>query len=384
MTKQNTIVIIGGGYAGINLIDAMKKEKLNKDSKIILIDKHPYHFKKVKLFKAIVDDDFSNLQIPFQKYCNEGIEFIQGEVKAVANKEQKLKILNETGEFIEVKYDQLVIAVGSVIREVNKEFGGITLSSVQNARTIRQKLLEQIKFGKSKLRVTVIGGGITGIESSAEIIKWLKAEAEKRGIQDSNVEVILINDQKRLLTDLPEKISRKLESKLKNLGVKTFHDRKADRFDNGILYFKDGSQIDSDYCIWTVGIKPHPSLGDIGFPLTTNGKLLTDSSYRLLNCQNIYTIGDCAHIVDSRSGEEAGMTCKEAISQAKRLSKIIKADLNGLSADEHKSYPSLYCIGLGPTDGFIWAQKWGIDFVLSGRIGAKVREYTWNIASSVD
>src|SRR5207249_2787133 len=87
--------------------------------------------------------------------------------------------------------------------------------------------------------------------------------------------------------------------------------------------------------------------------------------------------GDCVHVVDPISGKAAAMSCKEAISQAQRLSKIMKAHLLGFQANSHQTYPDFLCIGLGPKDGFVWAQKWGVDFVLSGKLAEKIRRLTF-------
>ncbi|WP_163100235.1 NAD(P)/FAD-dependent oxidoreductase [Peribacillus alkalitolerans] len=383
MKKQQTIVIIGGGYAGINAIDALKKEKFNKDYRIVLIDKQPNHFKKVKLFKGIVDEDFSELFIPFSNYCTDGVEFLQGELKAVNHEKQKIEVLDVNGEMIHLHYDLMIMTLGSVIKEVNPIYGGTTLSSLQNARKIRQDLLNELS-DKSKLRISIIGAGITGIETSAEIATWLRNEAEQKGLKASDVEIYLLNQHDRLMLDIPEKVSRNLEKRLKNSGVTTIHHINAHKFENSKIYYNEGSEMASDYCIWTVGMQPHPCLQDLGLPLMDHGKLLIDSWYRLKGCKNIYSIGDCAHIVDSSTGQVAGMTCKEAVAEAKSLAKIIKADLAGYGIEGHKAYPSLYCIGLGPTDGFFWAQKWGMDFVLTGKLGVKMRDFTWNIASLVN
>ena len=72
MKNEKTIVVIGGGYAGINLIEALKKEfheELKRSIRIILVDKNTFHFKKVKLFKGIVNENLSNLNVPLKHYC---------------------------------------------------------------------------------------------------------------------------------------------------------------------------------------------------------------------------------------------------------------------------------------------------------------------------
>jgi NADH dehydrogenase len=384
MKNKKTMVVVGGGYAGINLIAAMKKEfhsELKKNLRIILIDKNSFHFKKVKLFKGIVNENVSDLHVPLKHYCGSVIEFIQGELKAVDREDKKIQINSKDGEIIHLDYDKLILAVGSVLREVDSLRGGITLNNLKTAQYIRQHLLEQMDSPKPKLRLAIAGSGITGIETAAEVVSWLEDETEKAGIKPKSIELFLINNKKRLLSEVPVKISKRLENRLIKQGIQLLHNKKAEKFLDGKVLFQDNSVLEVDACVWTVGVKPHSCLLELGLALTEHGKIKIDSWYRLIDSKNIYAIGDCVHAVDPISGTAAGMSCKEAISQAQQLVKIIRADIQGFQANTHRTYPNLLCIGLGPNDGFVWAQKWGIDFVLSGKLAEKIREYTWNIAS---
>jgi NADH:ubiquinone reductase (H+-translocating) len=165
------------------------------------------------------------------------------------------------------------------------------------------------------------------------------------------------------------------------MGIDLIHNKRAEKFIDGKIYLSDKSELEADVCVWTVGLKPHPSLLDLGLSLTDEGKIKVDSWYRLVEGENIYAIGDCVHVVDHINGMTAAMSCKEAISQAQRLAKIMKAHMNGYQGKAHRTYPDFLCIGLGPNDGFVWAQKWGVDFVFAGKLAEKVRRYTWNLAS---
>lgn len=384
MKNEKTIVVIGGGYAGINLIEALKKEfleELKRSIRIILVDKNTSHFKKVKLFKGIVNENVSNLNVPLKHYCGSEIEFIQGELTAVYPKEQTVHITREDGTLIHLDFDRLVLAMGSVLREVNSECGGITLNDLQNAQSIRQHLLGMMESPESKLRLAIVGSGVTGIETAAEVGSWLKNETKKEGMKQKSIEIFLINNKQRLLDEAPVKISERLENRLMRQGIHLMHNKKAEKFSDRKVVFSDKSELEADVCVWTVGLKPHPSLFDLGLSLTEQGKIKVDSWYRLIESENIYAIGDCVHVVDPISGKAAAMSCKEAISQAQRLSKIMKAHLQGFQANSHQTFPNFLCIGLGPNDGFVWAQKWGVDFVLSGKLAEKIREYTWNVAS---
>ncbi|WP_423409001.1 NAD(P)/FAD-dependent oxidoreductase [Heyndrickxia sp. MSNUG] len=383
MGSVKTIVVVGGGYAGINLIEALKKEfhrELKRNIRVILIDKNSFHFKKVKLFKAIVHENVADLSVPLKDYCGIDIEFIQGELAKIDPKKQTIHITVQDGTFNEIYYDQLVLAMGSVMREADSERGGLSLTSLERAKTIREQLLRKLESPETRLRLAIAGSGITGIETAAEVGTWLKEEAEKAGNKQKGIEIYLINDKQRLLNDVPVKISERIEGRLKKLGITVLHLKKAERFTDHTLYFSDLSHLDADLCIWTVGLKPHPDLWKLGLSLTEEGKIKVDAWYRASE-NNIYAIGDCVHVVDPTSGAAAGMSCKEAISQAQRLSKIMKAHIEESTAAPHQTYPKLLCIGLGPSVGMVWAQKWGIDFVLSGKMAGEIREYTWDLAS---
>lgn len=383
MANKKTIIVVGGGYAGINLIEAIKKDfhwELRENMRVILIDKHSFHFKKVKLFKGIVNDKVADLSVPLKDYCGTAIEFIQGELAKIDAKKQTIRIALQDGTFDDLYYDQLVLAIGSVVREADSNCGGLSMTSLESAKNIREQLLRKLKSPDINLRVVIAGSGITGIETAAEVGTWLKEEAEKAGNKQKSIEIYLINDKQRLVNDVPVKIGELIESRLRKLGIHVQHHKKAVRFAHHQLFFSDRSSLDADLCIWTVGLKPHPDLCKLGLSLTQDGKIKVDAWYHASE-RNIYAIGDCVHVVDPTSGAAAAMSCKEAISQAKRLSKIMKADLEGSTATPHQTYPDLLCIGLGPTDGVVWAKKWGMDFVLSGKMAERIREYTWSMSS---
>jgi NADH:ubiquinone reductase (H+-translocating) len=384
--EQKTLVIIGGGYAGINLIDQLRK-KYKKDAdrkiKIILIDKNAYHFRKVKLFKAIVEEETQELNVPFEHYHKGEFQFIQGEMNEICKDHQTITLVDSTGNLIDIHYDWLVITIGGILREVEPMCGGTSLCNVQHARKIRNDLLSIID-SKERLKVAVIGGGITGVETAAEINNWLKRVFINKGISPTNLEVYLIHNKESIGDNIPKAASKRLEEQLKKHGVQIIHQTKAQALLNDILYLENGIDLEMDYCIWTVGVQSNPCLYEWKLPLTKDGKIVVNDWYQVKNCNNIFAIGDCTHIVDPKCNEIAEMTCKEAISQAKRLVTIIRAAEHKRKVPVHQNYPKLYCIGLGPGDGFVWAKKWGMHFMLTGYMASKIRDYTWDMASLLD
>src|SRR5699024_8185231 len=104
-------------------------------------------------------------------------------------------------------------------------------------------------------------------------------------------------------------------------------------------------------------------------------------SYRVQGVTGLYSIGDCAHIIEPTNGKIDGNTCKEAIAQAERLGKIVLADIKRQPSPSHKGVIDFFCFSLGPEQGLVWMRKWGLNIVLTGRLGWWIRKKTWNLAS---
>ncbi|WP_341302822.1 FAD-dependent oxidoreductase [Lysinibacillus sp. FSL H8-0500] len=387
------IVILGGGFAGINLVNGLIKEfghSIGKDVKITLVDKNSFHFRKVLLFKMIIED--VQLKVPLTRYCTNGVEYLKGEVITIHHTQKAMTLKMEDEQNITFQFDYLVVALGSVVQKVSSSLGGITLSCMKAALDIRQKLQSHILLAKTEenkevrkslLSVAIVGGGITGIEAAAELTTWFKKEVQEAGLNSNEVEVILFDSKEHLLQGAPVKVSEKLVKELNRLGITIRVKTKVKQFEDSQILSVDGTTYKVGECIWTPGVKVNPFIQTLPFPLTKEHQILVTDTYSIQGYSNIFAIGDCARILDRKTNQVDGMTCKEAIPQAARLSKILKNEVYGNSHSiTHKAFPiKLYCISLGPDNGFVWVQKWGLDFIISGKMGARIREKTWDQAS---
>ncbi|MEH7352414.1 FAD-dependent oxidoreductase [Neobacillus drentensis] len=388
--KERTCIIIGGGYAGINAIKAIKKTMNGTPLRIILIDKQPYHLRKVLLFKPAAKGE--SITIPWSELFSDDICFLQGMVTGIKSEEKRLQYEDQKGNIHDINYDILVVAVGSVIRKPAHDQGGIALSDLNAATSIRQQwkanLLKATKETdkverQQLLTVAVAGAGISGIETSAELASIIRKEAGALGIDPTEIRIFLINGRDRLFPEGPAKVGRKLERALKENGVTVLHQCKAVQEKDGLLRMTGGKTLPVGLCVWTLGLLPNPVLRSFGLPLTSDGQVIVDASYRVEGVPGVYSIGDCAHIADPVSGRSDRMTCKEAIPQAVRLAKVIAADINNRPAPSHQAFMDLFCISLGPERGMVWIHQWGLDFLFTGKIGWKIRKFTWDSASLV-
>jgi len=390
--KTLTCIVIGGGYAGINAVKAIRKTLKGEENKrpirLILMDKNPFHFRKVLLFKPAVTNE--DIRIPLTQLFPEGVELVQATVTNIESGEKKINYLDVKGNEISMHYDILVVAVGSVVRQPDLAQGGIALASLEASHKIKETWRANLKKAvtttnareRQRLMTVAVGGaGISGIETSAELAHYVREDAQKLGLDPSAVRICLYNMNKSLFPDGPAKVGRKLERSLQSSGVTVKHGVKVLHEKEGVLTLSSGETMSVGLCIWTLGLLPNPMLRSIGLPITSDGYLIVDSSYRVQGAPGVYSIGDCARIVDPASGRADGKTCKEATAQATRLAKIVLADLEGRPAPVHKGFIDFFCFGLGPEQGMAWTHMWGMDFIFIGKLGWSLRKFTWNSAS---
>ncbi|EQB36322.1 MULTISPECIES: NAD(P)/FAD-dependent oxidoreductase [Virgibacillus] len=393
--KDLTCIIIGGGYAGLAALKAIKKkfrgmEKKGRRIRFVLIDKQPGHLRKLRLFRPTTAEE--EIMIPWKQLLLEGFEFVQGTVTSVNSRGKRIRYTNAIGNEARICYDLLVVAVGSTVRRLNAEQGGIALIEPQAAEDIREHWRTNLRKAvderdpeerKRLMTITVAGAGISGIETSAELALAMRKEAATLRLNSADISVYLLNAQERLPPEGAEKVGRKLDQKLSQCGVTVLHNRKAMREETGIVMLNNGDYLAAGLCIWTIGLMPNPVLQGMGLPLTTEGQVLVDECYRVQGMPDVYSIGDCARIIDPRTDKADQMTCLEAGMQGIRLGKIVMADLEDRPAPIHKSVKSnmdYFNIGLGQ-NGFFWIRKWGLDMTMTGKVPGKIKNLVEDYAS---
>lgn len=171
--------------------------------------------------------------------------------------------------------------------------------------------------------IVVVGSGITGIEIAGELASYLRKKTPFQ-VDQNHFRVHLLHSGERLLPEASKKVADQLEQRLNRRGVKVVYQTKVQQYKDGVVTHHQG-EMKAQLCIWALGTQPNLLLQRLGLPIHPDGRLIVDAFYRVQGQQNIYAIGDCARIVDPRTGKVDGMNCKEAMMQAKQLAKVMKA-----------------------------------------------------------
>jgi NADH dehydrogenase len=326
------IVIIGGGFAGINLASQLKNKK---DFQITLVDKNNYNFFTPLLYQVATGFlDVSSISTPFRTLFQnvENIRFRLGELQKIDRNAQKVQL--STGV---LKYNTLVIAAGTK----SNYFGidsikqnALPMNSIDDAVSIRNYLLQKAEEAtfienvqkRANLRNIVISGaGPTGVELAGMLAEmrnnifqeiYPELDAEK-------LDIFLVDAAPTVLPPMREKSQKYTYKKLKEMGVRVGVDKMVQDYKDNVVYFKGGDTIETETLIWTAGVK---GMKFDGIPDDSYGKgarLLVDEYSKVHGTDNIYAIGDACLQKDTDINFPDGhpQLADVAMQQGKRLAK---------------------------------------------------------------
>jgi NADH dehydrogenase len=342
---SNRIVIVGGGFAGVNLANQLVHEEAFE---IVLIDKNNYNFFPPLIYQVATGYlETSNITYPFRKLFRgrKNFRFQMGSVIKVLTEEKK--VLLTTGE---VPYDTLIFATGTETNYFgmkNVQENSIPMKTVEDALYMRNTLLERLEKAsrttdplerKKLLTVVVAGGGPTGVEISGMFAEMRKnvITRDYPELIGANGEIYLVDGVKSLLTPMSKKSQDYTHKTLTNMGVKIQLDSLVKDYVDDVVYFANGDSIAAKTLIWAAGVT---SLTFDGIPAENYGRgkrLIVDEFNRLKTNPDIYALGDtCIQTTDPGFPEGHPQVAQVAIQQGKNLGKNL---INQLSNKTLKSF----------------------------------------------
>jgi len=356
-TSAKKIVIIGGGFAGMNLAHQLKNAN---EFQIILVDKNNYNFFPPLIYQVATGYlETSNISYPFRKLFSEqeNATFRMGEVVRVLTDKNQVELT--TGI---LDYDILVFATGTETNYFgmeNVKQNSVPMKTVEDALFMRNTLLERLEKAsretdpavrKKLLTIVVAGGGPTGVEISGMFAEMKKLVIPKDypELIGSNGEIYLVDGLKAVLTPMSEKSQQYTHNTLTKMGVKIKLDHMVKDYTNDVVSFANGETIEAKTLIWAAGVT---AIVFEGIPADSYGRgkrMLVDAYNKVAGTENIYAIGDtCLQTTDTAFPQGHPQVAQVAIQQGKLLGKNLKNMLTGktLNAFTYNDKGSMAIIG---------------------------------------
>lgn len=332
-TKGNfkKIVIVGGGFAGLNLA-----KKLAKDEHydITLVDKNNYNFFPPLIYQVATSFlEPASISYPYRKLLRgkQHIHFRIGTLLKVSPLTRTCFLDNG-----EIAYDYLVVATGAApnyFGNENIKCNAIPMKTLNDALKMRNRLLQTLEQAcitkdvaerKKLLTVVVAGGGPTGVEVSGMLGELRRNIIEQEYPELKGVEgdIFLVDGGPKLLAQMSNRSHLDALGALTKLGIKVILNAQVTDFSNEVVRLSNGVSIETESLIWTAGV-----IADTfgGIPATSLGKgrrMLVDAFNKVQGVDDIYAIGDsCLMKADPYFPEGHPQLAQTAIQQGQRLAK---------------------------------------------------------------
>jgi NADH dehydrogenase FAD-containing subunit len=306
---MNEILILGAGYTGMVATMALAGRLKSRDTAhVTLVNPQTRFTERLRLHQTASGQPLADLQIP-DRLAGTGVDFVQGWVTAIDADTQTVRI----DDRFTLRYDTLVYALGSVADTAAvagvEEFA-YTLNSAQDAALLAEHL-NRLRTGT----VVVAGGGLTGVESAAEIAE-----------QHPELGVVLLSRQEpgHMMGD---KARARLHAGLERLGVAVRSGVDIVKVMADGVALADGEVVAAQAVLWTTGVRVSPLAAAAGLDVDDRGRIVTDESLRSLSHPNVYAVGDAAAI-----RQEYGVmhgTCQSGIPTALHAAGSIARQLKG-------------------------------------------------------
>nr|WP_315187875.1 NAD(P)/FAD-dependent oxidoreductase [uncultured Flavobacterium sp.] len=328
------IIIIGGGFAGINLA----KELLNQEGiNVTLVDKNNYNFFPPLIYQvATAFLEPSSISYPFRKFFagKKNLQFRLGELEKVIPAENKI-ILNNGA----LNYDYLVFATGaetSYFGMENVKKNAIPMKTLNDAIEMRNTILKNlekaaickdIRKRRMLLTIVVVGGGPTGVEVSGMFAEMRRSiflkEYPELSTTASNV--YLVDGGDALLSPMSKESQSDTLEALTNLGVVVKLNNRVVDYVDDTVFFSNGETIKTKNLIWAAGVSAREFEGISAESYGRSKRMATDAFNKVNGTQNIYAIGDtCIQFTDKNFPEGHPQVAQVAIQQGINLADNFK------------------------------------------------------------
>ena len=329
-SHKKHIVVIGGGFAGLNFIQRVAM----RDYHVTLVDKNNYNYFTPLLYQVATGFlEPASISYPFRKLLRrKSVSFRMAAVVSV-DTDANIVYLSD-GTY--VMYDFLVFAAGTQTNFFANESvrrNSIALKGIDDALFMRNSLInvferasvEQDPAEKRKLLTIVIaGGGPTGVEVAGMLAELREHIFHKEypEISVDQIKLYVVDGSPYLLASMSKRTHDAAAQILASLGIGVVLNTMVTGYENDQVKLANGEVIESKTLIWAAGVTAATFKGIRASSIGKGGRMITDEFHRLKDYNNIFAICDISiqhHEIAYPHGHP--QLAQPAIQQGKSLAK---------------------------------------------------------------
>lgn len=336
--NKKIVVVVGGGFAGINAVKILMKQK---DVHVVLVDRRNHHLFQPLLYPvATAGLDPADIAVPIRAQFSgaTNVSVHMAKIDSV-NLNEKFVLVDDG---VELEYDYLILACGACDNYFGKpkwEDFAPGLKSLEQATEIRRRTLLAFELAENELNpenqrallnFVVVGGGPTGVELSGAIadISRTVLLRDFRRINPACARIILLEAGPRILATFSESLAAHAARDLAHIGVEVHTGSRVEQIDESGVQL-EGKRIPSRTVLWAAGVQAPEMTRTLGVELDHAGRIKVGPDLSIANHPEVFVIGDLVHF-DLPGGKALPGLAPAAIQTGHKAARNILAEIRGL------------------------------------------------------
>lgn len=343
MTNKPKVVIIGGGFGGLQAAKALKNENVA----VTLIDRKNHHTFQPLLYQvatAVLSP--GEIASPIRRILHraKNIEVLLGEVVGIDLERKTVKLLDDS----EIPFDYLIVAAGArhaYFGHDEWESFAPGLKTIEDALEIRRRVLLAFELAEKQavltgthdpLNFVVVGGGPTGVEMAGAIagIARLALAKDFKAIDTTQTRVILFEGSDKVLGTFSPELSVSAKQQLEEIGVEVHLNSFVTDIQPGRVKVGE-NWIECEVVVWASGVSASPLGKMLGVETDRAGRVPVNKDLTVANHKNVFVIGDMVSLLQE-NGKPVPGVAPAAMQMADLAAENILRDIRGLFYHDFK------------------------------------------------
>ncbi|KUI40843.1 pyridine nucleotide-disulfide oxidoreductase [Mycobacterium sp. GA-1199] len=344
------VVVIGGGYSGILAANHLR---LRDDVDVTVVNPRPKFIERIRLHQLVAAG--YDAGVDYSTLLGEGIRLVVDTATRIDTAARAVRLASGR----ELDYDYVIYAVGSTGTVPQTVPGAAEFAYPIAEFEQAQRLRTVLEALHPAAPVTVVGAGLTGIETASELAE-----------QGRNVTLVCGG---RLGPSLSEPGRRSTAKALAKLGVTVMEADVVTEVRADAVVFADGAVRPSAVTVWTAGFGVPELASASGLRTDAIGRLITDETLTSVDDERIVAAGDCA----APSDQPLRMCCATATQLAPQAANTVLSRIEGTTPAAFEYAYTGSCISLGRRTATLQVTRRDdtpVNVYLAGRAVAKFKE----------
>ncbi len=340
------ILILGGGfggvYAAVTLEKLLKAELDRGEVELGLVSRDNYIVFQPMLPEVISGSiGIVDTITPIRRLCPRTNLYTRMIESIDLERRRVVAAAGFGSQQLFLEYDHLVIALGNVTTFAGQSGlaeHALPFKYLGDALVLRNHAIHVLEeadiepdpeMRRSLLTFVVAGGGFSGVEAVAELNDFVRAAAKSfRNVRPEEIRVLLLHSGELILPELPESLAGFAQRLLMKRGVELRLQTRLAGATADAALLSSGERVPTRTLVSTVPSGPNPLVAALRCRMD-RGRIVTTPYLELHDHPGVWAVGDCALIIDAKTGQPSPPTAQHATREARCVAENIAASLHG-------------------------------------------------------